>query len=191
MIEEIKSADGEIIYQHKSRPEMEPILDDNIADQMNRILRKAILEGTGKAMTGSYSIKNQICGKTGTAQDFSDAWFACYTPKLVMVTRVGASSPAIHFNSGSLGSGGRLALPLVGLTLNYAQKDAKLKREIFQSFDFEDSSVVNSLNCPDFKEKNSLEKIIDIFDINNGEKRNSKKRSLLDRLLGRKKEELQ
>jgi hypothetical protein len=40
-----------------------------------------------------------------------------YNPKLTIVARVGASSPAIHFTSGSNGTGSALALPLVALTL--------------------------------------------------------------------------
>lgn len=188
MIESLKSADGEILYQRKKDSNLSEVLPSSIAREMNKILRKAILEGTGRAMVNRYSINSQICGKTGTAQNYSDAWFACYNPKIVMVTRVGASSPSIHFNNGSMGSGGRLALPLAGLTLQKSQSQKDLRNQFFGNFKFADSTVVNELNCPDFKEKNSIEKIIEIFDSNSGEKSSKKKRSLLDRLLGRKKE---
>lgn len=191
MIEQIKTADGEILYEHKTSPTEPKIISSNVILEMNKILRKAILEGTGKAMVNTYSIKSQLCGKTGTAQGFSDAWFACYNPKLVMVTRVGASSPAVHFNSGAYGSGGKLALPLVGLTLQKSQSQNSLKNQIFRNFEFTDSIVNHELNCPDFKEKNPLEKIIDIFDTNEGEKSSNKKRSLLDKILGRNKEKIE
>lgn len=191
MIEQIKTADGELIYQHKTSDRVNQVLAPKVALEMTKILRKAVLEGTGKAMINNYSIRSQVAGKTGTAQNFSDAWFACYNPKLVMVTRVGASSPAIHFNQGALGSGGRLALPLIGLSLQKSQSQASLRTEVLGNFSFADSTTVQDLNCPDFKEKNSLEKIIDIFDQNEGEKSSEKKRSLLDRILGRKKEKAQ
>lgn len=192
MIEEIKNADGEIIYQHKTTSSAKnTILEKEVVLNLNKILRKAILEGTGRSMRSQYSIKSQICGKTGTAQDYSDAWFACYNPKLVLVTRVGASSPSIHFNQGYLGSGSKLALPLVGITLQKSQSNTSLQKLIFGNFDFADSTVSQELSCPDFKEKNSVEKIIEIFDSKDGEKSLKKKRSLLDRILGLKKDKAQ
>jgi len=40
-----------------------------------------------------------------------------------MVARVGAATPAIHFNQGSNGSGSALALPLVARTLKKVELD--------------------------------------------------------------------
>ncbi len=60
-----------------------------------------------------------------------------------MVTRVGASSPTIRFNSGSNGAGSTLALPLVGRTLQplqqkYSNPFAPLPEELNDALACED-----------------------------------------------------
>ncbi len=54
-----------------------------------------------------------LAGKTGTSQDYGDAWFVAYTPGLVIGTWVGAFDNDIHFSS-AIGTGGHLALPIAG-----------------------------------------------------------------------------
>ena len=124
MIASIKTADGKILF--KSNPsgpsESHRVVSHETTVLLTKILQKAIDEGTGTAMRNSFGITIPLAGKTGTSQDYADAWFAAYTPKIVIVTRVGASFPSIRFNSGSDGSGSRLALPIVGRTLKYLQK---------------------------------------------------------------------
>ena len=89
---------------------------------MNAILQKAVREGTGSPLGSVYGINMPLAGKTGTTQDYADAWFVAYNPSLVMVSRVGASLPSVHFSSGSNGSGSTLALPLIGLTLKKSRQ---------------------------------------------------------------------
>ena len=111
-----------------------------------------------------YGVDIPLAGKTGTSQDYSDAWFAAFNPGIVIVTRVGASSRAVHFNSGSLGSGSALALPLVALTLKSVQQNPSLRDQMFVEFPRLPDELAGMLDCPDFKEKNLFDKIIDIFD---------------------------
>jgi penicillin-binding protein 1A len=127
---------------------------------MNAILQKAIQRGTGVAIPKTYGVSQDLAGKTGTSQNFSDAWFVSYNPELVMVTRVGASSPQIHFNSGAYGSGSRLALPLAGLTWQAAQQDSKLKPEVFKPFPELSLEWQQQMTCDDFKESSKLEEFL-------------------------------
>ncbi|MCB0476233.1 MAG: transglycosylase domain-containing protein, partial [Flavobacteriaceae bacterium] len=124
MIASVKTTDGKILYKSNlSGPrENDRVVSRETAELLTRILQKAIDEGTGTAMRNTFGITIPLAGKTGTSQDYVDAWFAAYTPKIVIVTRVGASFPSIRFNNGSDGSGSRLALPIVGRTLKYVQK---------------------------------------------------------------------
>jgi penicillin-binding protein 1A len=46
---------------------------------MNRMLERVLTEGTGKAA----ALDRPAAGKTGTSQNFRDAWFVGYTPQLV------------------------------------------------------------------------------------------------------------
>jgi len=96
-----------------------------------------------------------LAGKTGTSQDYSDAWFAAYTPKLVMVTRVGASLPSIRFNSGANGAGSTLALPLIAKTLKYVQPMYKT------DFAPLPEELGDALDCEDYTEDSGLEKFFE------------------------------
>jgi penicillin-binding protein 1A len=104
-----------------------------------------------------------MAGKTGTSQDYSDAWFAAFNPKLVIVSRVGASSPAIHFNSGTNGSGSALALPLVALTLKKLQANDTLREQLITSFPDMPPELIRALDCPDFKESGLFDRFRDLF----------------------------
>lgn len=66
-------------------PEMVPVMDPNVADTVNYVLQQNIQSGTG---TGA-KIPRPAAGKTGTTENFQDAWFAGYTPDLTAVVWMG------------------------------------------------------------------------------------------------------
>ena len=109
-IRSIKTPEGEVIYSNEMTQEKVRIMTERSSQLMSAMLQKAIREGTGVSMSSVYGVDFPLAGKTGTSQDYSDAWFAAFNPGLVIVSRAGASSRAIHFNSGSNGSGSALAL---------------------------------------------------------------------------------
>ena len=104
-----------------------------------------------------------MAGKTGTTQDYSDAWFAAYCPSLVVVSRVGASLPAVHFNTSYYGTGSALALPLVALTLKKIQDNPRLSKRFITSFPLLDTELERQMDCPDFKETDLLDDILDFL----------------------------
>lgn len=160
----IRTPEGDTIYIHDPGEAKIRILTERSCLLMNAILQKAVREGTGTAMSTLYGVNIPLAGKTGTSQDYSDAWFAAYNPKLVIVSRAGASSRAVHFNSGSYGSGSALALPLVALTLGKVQQNRLLKDQFAASFKDLPPELAQALDCPDFKEKNLFERLFDIFE---------------------------
>lgn len=153
----ISTADGKVLYHHKAL-QKEQILEKRTTQLMNAILQKAVNEGTGTALRNQYGVKLPLAGKTGTSQNYADAWFVGYNPNLIMVSRVGAASPKIHFNNAN-GSGGRLALPLVARTLKKVQYKKRYQKE-FPSLTEE---LQSELDCDDFKEKTGLENFFDLF----------------------------
>lgn len=163
-IKSIETADGKIIYKNEfSHPsEKNRIISKNSTILLTKMLEKAILEGTGRSLKNIYGITIPIAGKTGTSQDYADAWFAAYTPKLVIVTRVGAASPRISFNSGKNGSGGSLALPLVGKTLQ------KMQQKYSESLTPLPPELSEALNCEDYLEDSKLNLFFEnLFNNNN------------------------
>lgn len=160
----IKTADGTIIYKNGLvKPnEKDRVISQNTSILLTSMLQKAVNEGTGNSLKSKYGINIPMAGKTGTSQDYADAWFAAYTPKLVIVTRVGASSPAIRFNSGTNGSGSKLALPLVGKTLRYVQK------KYSASFMPMPEQFVDALICEDYLEDSKFNLFFEnLFNNNN------------------------
>jgi len=160
-ITKITTTDGEIIYQDQN-PKSKEILNERTPKLINTILQKAINQGTGTSLRHTYKVTLPLAGKTGTSQNYADAWFVGYNPNLVIVSRVGCASPKIHFYNGT-GSGGRLALPLVAKTLYKVQNNQKLKRKYRKEFSNLPKELLNELDCEDFKEKTGLENFFDLF----------------------------
>ncbi len=163
-IRSIETPGGEVIYTNKLIPDRVRVMNERSSLLMSAMLQKAIREGTGVSMNAVYGVDFPLAGKTGTSQDYSDAWFAAFNPGLVIVSRAGASSGAIHFNTGSNGSGGALALPLVAMTLKKVKRDQGLRDSLITSFPDLPPELANALDCPDFKDKNLFDRIIDIFE---------------------------
>lgn len=159
----IKAADGTLIYENKQTPPSSKIIKDRTSVLINEMLQKAVNKGTGISIRTKYKVKMPLAGKTGTSQNYADAWFASYNPSLVMVARVGASSPQIHFNNGANGSGGRLALPLVGLTLQKMEGNKKEKALYSDDFEQVSDSLTEELNCEDYLDETGMEKFFNMF----------------------------
>jgi penicillin-binding protein 1A len=188
MIRSIESANGEILYQAEPM-KGKRILDERSSELINAMLQKAINEGTGVAARSTYGVSLPLAGKTGTSQNYSDAWFIGYNPEIVIATRVGASSPAIHFKSGSYGAGSSLALPIVALTLRNSQQNKTLVKQINASFKPLDPELQDELDCLDFEEESSFELLFESFrrettteEIQKKKGKKKKKKSLFERI---------
>jgi len=149
MINKITDAKGKILFERKyARPEK--VFNEETTEMITTILQKAINEGTGTRIRNQYALRADLAGKTGTAQDYTNAWFIAYTPNMVVGTWVGATSPEVHFYSGN-GSGATLALPIVGNVLRSIEKNVRWRRQFLTPFIISDS-VSNGLNCDPYKQ---------------------------------------
>lgn len=100
LITEVISRDGDIIYA-RSDPPTQRIIDADIVADLNGMLREAIISGTAKrAEIPGWD----TAGKTGTSQDFRDAWFVGYTSSLVTAVWLGNddNSPTKRVAGGGL-----------------------------------------------------------------------------------------
>jgi penicillin-binding protein 1A len=61
-------------------------LDENKAATVNSILQTVVSDGTGKR---AALADRPVAGKTGTAENYGDAWFVGYTPQLAIAVWVG------------------------------------------------------------------------------------------------------
>jgi penicillin-binding protein 1A len=79
----IEGPDGDVLFEATPRPKQ--VLNSWVAWQATEIMRKVILYGTGTAA----NIGRPAAGKTGTAQEWRDAWFAGFIPQLTAAVWVG------------------------------------------------------------------------------------------------------
>ena len=150
MINKITDAKGNILFERKEA-QHEQVFKEETTEIISAILQKVINEGTGTRIRYQYGIRADLAGKTGTASDYTNAWFVAYTPDLVVGTWVGASSPEVHFYSGN-GSGSSLALPIVGNVIRAIEHKARWRRQFLTPFTIPEYGSVD-LSCSPYKEK--------------------------------------
>ena len=79
IISQVKTAGGKTLYQRKTASQGR-VIEPHYAAMMNAMMQETLLTGTArKAELPGW----QAAGKTGTSQDFRDAWFIGYTSRLV------------------------------------------------------------------------------------------------------------
>jgi penicillin-binding protein 1A len=61
------------------KPQRERVIPDWVASTVTQVLEQNMLAGTG---TGAHVYGHTDAGKTGTTDDYADAWFCGYTPHL-------------------------------------------------------------------------------------------------------------
>ena len=149
MITKITDANGKILYSRKST-EPDKVFTPETTEMITAILQEAINHGTGTRIRSTYGIRSALAGKTGTAQNFSDAWFIAYTPDLVLGTWVGARTPDIHFFSGN-GSGSALALPIVATVISGIENNAELRNKYLTPFLLSEDDYT-FLQCDPYKQ---------------------------------------
>jgi len=150
MIEKITDAKGNVIYENEDLQKTR-VMTTGIAEQITAMLEKAIDEGTGISIRNRYHIQSELAGKTGTAQNYSDARFMVFSPDLVIGTWVGANSPGIHFQSGT-GSGSVLALPVAAEIISGIEKKKTARNTYLTSFDLPEE-IMEQMNCDPMREK--------------------------------------
>jgi penicillin-binding protein 1A len=71
---------------HWGDPQRERVIPDWVASTVTQVLEQNMLYGTGR---GAHVYNHTDAGKTGTTDDYTDAWFAGYTPRLLAVVWIG------------------------------------------------------------------------------------------------------
>jgi len=103
---EVENADGERV--HRTNIESEQVLSPQVAFQMLTMLEDVIDRGTG-APARRLGVHGAVGGKTGTTNDYRDAWFVGFNSSVVVGVWVGYDQPD-RIREG--GTGARVALPI-------------------------------------------------------------------------------
>jgi penicillin-binding protein 1A len=100
IIAKVKTASGKLLY-HRKGASNGRVIDQNYVAMMNYMMQETLLTGTArKAALPGW----QAAGKTGTSQEFRDAWFIGYTSHLVAGVWLGNddNSPTKKASGGNL-----------------------------------------------------------------------------------------
>jgi penicillin-binding protein 1A len=100
VIEKITATNGKVLYA-RSTPQLGRIIDARYVAMMNAMMAETLTIGTAhKAALSGWP----AAGKTGTSQDFRDAWFIGYTAHLVTGVWLGNDdgTPTKHVTGGTL-----------------------------------------------------------------------------------------
>ncbi len=101
VINTIRTADGKTLYQ-REEPINARVVDPQYVSMMNTMLEQTLTIGT--AQKARVPTGWEAAGKTGTSQDYRDAWFIGYTDRLVTGVWLGNddNSPTKRATGGSL-----------------------------------------------------------------------------------------
>jgi penicillin-binding protein 1A len=105
MIRRVTSYDGALLEE--AHPEVHDVLTPEVARTMTAMLEEVIQFGTA---IQAKSLGRPAAGKTGTTQDYTDAWFIGFTPQLTSGVWVGFDDKQISL--GKKETGARAALPI-------------------------------------------------------------------------------
>lgn len=119
----VEDRNGKVIY--RSKPEFDLVFEPKIAQMMTICLQKVVNGGTATSGIGRF-FNYPAAGKTGTTQNYADAWFCGYTPHFTAVAWVGFDDKRITF-IGADGQGGRAAAPIWGRFMKYSYEALKPK----------------------------------------------------------------
>lgn len=107
-IQRIVKGEGDVLFEQI--PQRKVALSEQTAYIMTDMLRSVVDHGTGAATRSVYGFYRPAAGKTGTTNDFTDAWFIGFTPQLVAGVWIGLDDPAVSLGEGM--SGAHAALPI-------------------------------------------------------------------------------
>lgn len=92
-VTKITDAEGNVLFENQ--PKGKRVVREDVAAVVNSILQDAVRYGTGRAAR----IGRPQAGKTGTTDDYADAWFVGYTPDLSAAVWVGYPEGLISMRS--------------------------------------------------------------------------------------------
>ncbi|MDI6807635.1 MAG: PBP1A family penicillin-binding protein [Candidatus Eisenbacteria bacterium] len=133
----------------KNRPRSEEVLSKETASIMTSMLQSVVDHGTGYPAR-AQGFYYPAAGKTGTTDDFTDAWFIGYTPELLAAAWVGFDK---KITLGSHMTGAEAALPIwtrfmIEATRNTPATGFPMSEEMVSKVLCADSGFLAGEGCP-------------------------------------------
>jgi penicillin-binding protein 1A len=148
---EINDQFGQPIVNY--RPEHKAVLSEQTAFLVQSLLRSVVDRGTAAGLRGQYGFRQPAAGKTGTTNDYTDAWFVGFTPHLLAGVWVGLDDPSKSLGRGMQGA--RAALPIWAKfiveaykELEYPADDFDVPKGVTSASVCDDTDMLATPNCP-------------------------------------------
>jgi penicillin-binding protein 1A len=119
LIRRVEDADGNVLFE--AQPKAEQVISPRTAFLMTSMLADVVNHGTAYKVR-QEGFKLPAAGKTGTTNDYVDAWFVGFTPHLVTGVWVGFDKPRTIISNGFAGE---LAVPMWARFMKQATKGDK------------------------------------------------------------------
>jgi len=120
MIRRVTDYEGNVLEENF--PELRDVIPAKTARTMVDLLQEPVRAGTA---TKAQELKRPAAGKTGTTNDFTDAWFIGFTPSLAAGVWVGFDE---KISLGEKETGGKAALPIWLDVMQQAFKDKPVEQ---------------------------------------------------------------
>jgi len=121
MIQEIRRRDGAVLLQQ--RVEASKAMEPAVAYVLAHVLEGVVDRGTGASVSG---LPVALAGKTGTTNDYTDAWFVGFSPRYTILAWVG------HDQKRTIGrrmTGAEAALPIWRRVVEAGLADGWIERD--------------------------------------------------------------
>lgn len=152
----VEDKNGNIIEQHI--PQSREVLREETAYIITNMLQTVIDAGTGARARWMYHFNRKAGGKTGTTNDYSDAWFLGFTPQIATSVWVGIDEYSVGDFKLTLGknkTGSNTALPIWGPymkavhdSLDLPKADFQMPQGVVKVEICEDSKLLAKDSCP-------------------------------------------
>ena len=122
LVDSVQDREGKVIWRSGglqcsgcANPDRPPSVVDarrQIADPASTFQLITMMQGVvsrGSGVAAGAGLKRAIAGKTGTSQDFNDAWFVGFTPDLVTAVWIGFDD---NTSLGEKETGGMISAPI-------------------------------------------------------------------------------
>lgn len=122
-VRKVTAADGTVLYE--AAPQRDRVIPAETARQVNAVLEQVVSRGTGV----NARIGRPVAGKTGTGEEWRDAWFVGSSPELTTAVWVGfadAERPMVPPTTRALVTGGLWPAQIWGLFMGAALADTPI-----------------------------------------------------------------
>lgn len=139
---QVRNRDGKILkdFEEENRAKVpRELLSPEASFIITSMMEDVVKKGTGRAVIAN-GVNRPVAGKTGTTNNFRDAWFVGFTPELVASVWMGYDLGTLTLGRGM--AGGVVATPVWGKFMSQA-----LKGEPIKNFEFGDIQVEKIKVC--------------------------------------------